>query len=56
MTAMKRVTITIPSPLDNKILELRKTDKFVRCSYSELVRQALEHGLELMADKPKETE
>ena len=47
MTDMKRVTIALPNNLDKKILELKKDDRFIRCSYSEIVRQVLEHGLEL---------
>lgn len=47
MTDMKRVTIALPDNLDKKILELRKDDRFIRCSYSEIVRQVLERGLEL---------
>lgn len=48
MTDMKRITVAIPDGLDEKIIALRKTDKFVRCSYSEIMRQAVERGLELM--------
>ena len=46
MTDMKRVTISLPENIDKRILELRKDDRFVRCSYSEIVRQILEQGLE----------
>lgn len=46
MTDMKRISISIPASLDEKILALRKTDRFVRCSYSEITRQLLERGLE----------
>lgn len=46
MTDMKRISISISSSLDEKILALRKTDRFVRCSYSEITRQLLERGLE----------
>ena len=45
MTDMKRVTISLPDDIDRKVLELRKDDRFVRCSYSELVRMLLEAGL-----------
>lgn len=45
MTDMKRVTISLPDSIDKKVLELRKDDRFVRCSYSELVRMLLEAGL-----------
>ena len=45
MTDMKRVTISLPDDIDRKVLELRKDDRFLRCSYSELVRMLLEAGL-----------
>ena len=44
-TEMKRVTISLPDSIDKKVLELRKDDRFVRCSYSEIVRKMLEAGL-----------
>ena len=46
MTDMKRVTISLPDEIDRRILELKKDDRFVRCSYSEVARQLLEIGLE----------
>ena len=46
MTEMRRVTISIPDELDAKVLELKKDDRFVRCSYSEIVRMLLTTGLE----------
>lgn len=45
MTDMRRITIALPDEIDKKILELRKDDRFVRCSYAEIVRQILERGL-----------
>lgn len=48
MTEMKRVTIALPENIDKQILELRKNDCFVRCSYSEIVRRVMEHGLKLL--------
>lgn len=47
MTSMRRVTIALPDSLDEKIVELRKTDDYARCSYSEIVRRVLERGLAL---------
>lgn len=49
MTDLKRISISMPNSLDEKILALRKTDRFVRCSYSEIVRQLLERALEPLA-------
>lgn len=45
MTDMRRITIALPDSIDKRILELKKDDKFVRCSYAEIVRQLLERGL-----------
>lgn len=45
MTEMKRVTISVPDDLDSRIFAMRKTDDFVSCSYSEIVRRLLEAGL-----------
>lgn len=47
MTDMRRVTISLPDELDKKILELKRNDRFVRCSYSEIVRQLMEHGYQM---------
>lgn len=41
MTDMKRVTISVTDSIDKKVVSLRKDDRFVRCSYSELVRMLL---------------
>lgn len=49
MTEMRRMTISLPDELDKKILELKKDDRFVRCSYSEVVRQLLDDGFAMRA-------
>lgn len=46
MTEMKRVTISVPDWLDSAVLEMRKDDRFVRCSYAEIVRHILQLGLD----------
>ena len=46
MTDMRRVTISIPPEIDQQILELRKDARFIRCSYSEIVRQVLTAGFQ----------
>ena len=46
MTEMKRVTIPVPDWLDRAILDMRKDDRFVRCSYAEIVRRILQIGLD----------
>lgn len=49
MTSMKRVTVALPDDIDRRILKLRADERFARCSYSEIVRQILEHGIELVS-------
>jgi hypothetical protein len=51
MTDMRRITIALPDSIDRKILELKKEDRFLRCSYAEVVRWVLEHGLEIEAER-----
>lgn len=46
MTGMRRVTIALPEEIDKQILELKKDDRYIRCSYSEMVRIVLELGLQ----------
>lgn len=56
MANMRRVTIAFPDSMDEQILELRKEDRFVRCSYSEIVRQILERGFDaLAAERSRDT-
>lgn len=49
MTELRRVTITLPDAMDKAVLQLRKEDRFARCSYSEIVRQMLALGLKARA-------
>lgn len=49
MTEMKRRTVSLPEEIDKKVLELRKDERFIRCSYSEIVRKLLEAGLAAQA-------
>lgn len=55
MADMRRVTISVPNNLDIMILNLRKQDRFARCSYAEIVRQLLLAGLnaEILRTKEK---
>lgn len=46
MTNMRRVTVSLPKDMDKRILDLKKEDRFARCSYAEVVRQIVEHGLD----------
>lgn len=51
MTEMRRMTISLPEELDKRILELKKDDRFVKCSYSEIVRQVLDHGFTMLSEE-----
>lgn len=53
MTDMKRVTITLSDSLDARILDLRKSDEYVRLSYAEIVRRVLERGLSHFAEEER---
>lgn len=44
----KRMSISINEEMDKKIIELKKTDKYCRCSYAEIVRQLIEAGIEVI--------
>lgn len=46
MTDMRRVSIALPDDMDMRILKVRKDDRFIRATYSEVVRRILELGLE----------
>lgn len=48
MTEMKRTTISMPDELDKAVFELRKSERYMRCSYSEIVRTLVEIGLEVV--------
>lgn len=51
MTNMKRTTISLPDDLAERVFALRKDDRFIRCSYSELIRQLTEKGLALLDEE-----
>lgn len=52
MTKMKRKSISLPLELEQAILNLRKTERFCRCSISEIMRVLLIKGLQVeMQDK-----
>lgn len=46
MTTMVRKTVAIPPALDQAIVDLRRTDKYCRASYSDIVRDLLLGGLD----------
>lgn len=48
MTDMKRTTVSFPEELTARIFALRKDERYIRCSYSELIRQLAEKGLAML--------
>lgn len=46
MTEMKRITVAFPDEIDRAVYELRKDDRFVKCSYSEIIRRMVALGIE----------
>lgn len=46
MTEMKRLNVSIPKDLEDKLFEMRKKDEYIRCSIAELIRIVLRKGLE----------
>lgn len=46
MTEMKRISVAIPDALDNQIMAIRKQDKYIRLTYSGLIRQLLVDAVE----------
>ena len=41
-----RMSLTLPKELEDAIVELRKTNKYCRMSYAEIIRQLIEVGLD----------
>ena len=52
MADMKRMTISIPAEMEESIVELRKTDRFCRSSYAEIISEVLTAGMERIAKTP----
>lgn len=48
MTNMKRTSVSFTDDLMGRIYDLRKDERFRRCSYSELIRTLAELGLEVV--------
>ena len=52
MTENKRFTIMITPEIEERIRNLRKTDKFCMMSISDIVRTLINSGLDVIADNP----
>lgn len=46
-----RMTIWLSKELEQMIVDLRKTDRFCRCSLSEVARELLERGLKELEEE-----
>ena len=46
MTEMPRKTISLPPELENAVYELRKSEKYCKCSFSEILRVMIRRGLD----------
>ena len=53
MTNMRRVTICIPDEINKQILDLRKTDEYVSCTFGEIVRRLVAKGIEATEEEEK---
>lgn len=53
MTDMPRRTVSLPQEVDDRIVALRKTDKYCRCTLSQITRQLIEIGLKIEEKKAK---
>lgn len=53
MADIKRMTISIPTEMEESIVELRKTDRFCRSSYAEIIREVLTVGLDKISKTPE---
>ena len=49
MTDNKRFSFAAPPELEDKIIELRKTDEFCRMTFSEIIRALIEAGIKQRA-------
>ena len=53
MSDLKEMSISITEEMDRKIVEMRKTDEFCRCSYAEIIRQLFEAGVQSLEESKK---
>lgn len=53
MENAKRMSVTINKEMENKIIELRQTDEYCRCSYSEIIRKLIEAGMKAFENEQK---
>ena len=52
-TKMKAVSFHEDKEVDDKIYELRKQDRFMRCSKSDIIRHLIEEGLKAAEEEKR---
>ena len=45
MTEMWRINVSIPSEVEDRIIDLRKQDEYCRMSFSRIIREMIVRGL-----------
>lgn len=45
MDTKKRMSISLPDDLERRLVELRMTERFCRCSYAEIIREVMGVGI-----------
>lgn len=50
MTDMKRITVSLTDEIVAAIAELKETERFKSCTYSEIIRILVQRGLEKAGD------
>lgn len=53
MTNMKRTSVSLPDELVDRLAELKETDEYRGCTYSELIRRLIKAGLPCDTDQPE---
>lgn len=53
MTNLPRRTVTLQPDINQRIINLRKTDKYCACTLSEITRRLIEVGLKIEEKKAK---
>lgn len=49
MNAAKRLSISLPPELEQTVVNLRRTERFCRCSYADIIRQLIVAGMKTVA-------
>ena len=53
MTDMPRRSISLSPDVNERIIQLRRTEKYCRCTLSQITRQLIEIGLKIEEKKAK---